>query len=62
MKENQMAKMLAVLIVMILPIIGLVLIDLSTTLGENYFWFGVALIMMFPLVISVNIARLKGKM
>lgn len=61
-KENQMAKMIAVIIVMILPITGLILIDLSTTMGENYFWFGVVLIMLFPLIISANILRYKTKM
>lgn len=62
MKQNEMTvKMMASLIVLLFPIVGLILILNSDVLGVEVFYLGIFLIFLFPLVIVTNIIRMKGK-
>ena len=61
MKQNEMmVKMMASLIVLLFPIVGLVLILNSDVLGAEVYYLGIFLILLFPLVIVTNIIRMKN--
>lgn len=60
-KNDIMAKMIAISIVLLFPVVGLILILNSDVLGVEIFYLGIFLVFLFPLVIVTNIIRLKGK-
>lgn len=60
-KNDIMAKMIAISIVLLFPVVGLILILNSDVLGVETFYLGIFLVFLFPLVIATNIIRLKGK-
>jgi hypothetical protein len=55
-------KLIAIFIVLGLPALGLVLLNVSQTMGEDmYYFLGIFLIFLFPLVIAINLLRYKSK-
>lgn len=55
-------KIMSLMIVLGLPLIGLLLLN-TTQAGQDpiYWYVGILLIMLFPLVVAMNLLRYKGK-
>ena len=61
-KEVIGGKLIAIVIVLGLPMLGLILLNVSQTMGEDvYYLLGIFLIFLFPLVIAINLLRYKAK-
>jgi hypothetical protein len=60
--EGVSTKLVAMVLVLGLPAIGLLLVDLANRVGDtNIFYIGVVLIFLFPGVIAANLLFHKGK-
>lgn len=55
-------KAIAAFIVMLIPIIGILFLIYLNNLGDIIIWFGIVLIMLFPIGVAFNILRYRGKL
>jgi len=61
-RGNISAKILGILIIIGLPAIGLMLMNVADTMGDmTYYYFGVILVFIFPILIAGNLLMSKGK-
>ena len=60
--ENLGAKVIGLMIIIGLPAIGLMLMNVADTMGDmTYYYFGVILVFIFPILIAGNLLMSKGK-
>jgi hypothetical protein len=61
-RENFSAKIIGIMIIIGLPAIGLLLMNVADTMGDmTYYYIGVILVFLFPILIAGNLVLQKGK-